>query len=521
MLNICSWNVRGLNNLTKRCMVRNVISSLRNAVICLQESKVRSVSCSFLRSFAGPLLDKRQIIEANGASGGLITCWSSKCFECTEVLRRNSSITVHLLHRGSGQRVYVTNVYDPQSGEEKAAFCTELAQLKTYCSGNWVLCGDFNLTRTREERNGGRGGRSAVCNFNDLISDLELIDLPLQNQRITWSNLQRHPALAKLDRFLVSTEWDSTFPLSAVEALPRITSDHYPILLSTGGKGQRTEKIFRFEEAWLKCEDFVTSVPSRWSEVGDNRSGVLNFTAKLRHCRKRIKNWCASHFYSVREAKKSLSREILDPDRAEEREGLSSTLFDRRIALKCELTKVLEDEESIWKARAKLNWLKEGDGNTKFFHALANCRRRCNTIGTIADDGTRYVREEDKKTYFTRKFKELFSPRNNDNMSFGDWSELFRLRRLPPPRSRIDSVPLFSWTRSRLQSSSLAGTRRQGRTVSPSASSKSSGTPSRRTSAKFSSISAKVRPTRLPSTTPSFALSPSLKDLGKLATSAL
>ncbi len=182
MFNICSWNVRGLNDPSKRDMVRHVISSLRNVVVCLKESKVRHVSCSFLKSFAGSFLDKRQIIEANGASGGLITCWSSKIFDCTEVLMRTFSITVHLLHRASGERFFVTNVYGPHSGEGKDSFCAELAQLKICCKGTWVLCGDFNLTRARDERNGGRGGGGAARKFNDLISELELIDLPMQNQ---------------------------------------------------------------------------------------------------------------------------------------------------------------------------------------------------------------------------------------------------------------------------------------------------------------------------------------------------
>ncbi len=320
MFNICCWNVRGLNDPSKRCLVRHVISSLRNVVVCLQESKVRQVSCSFLRSFAGPFLDKRQFIEA-GASGGLITCWSSKIFECSEVFVRNFSITVHLLHRGSGERFFVTNAYGPQSGEGKEAFGVELAQLKLCCGGNWVICGDFNLTRARFERNGGVGGGRAAGMFNDLISALEMIDLPLQNQSFTWSNMQRHPSLAKLDRFLVSTEWDSTFPLSTVEALPRITSDHCPILLSTGGKACRPGKVFRLEVAWLKCDDFVSRFHNWWKEVGVSGSGVLNFTSKLRHCRRRIKAWCASHFYSIREVKKARTLEIKELDKAEEQGG--------------------------------------------------------------------------------------------------------------------------------------------------------------------------------------------------------
>ncbi len=82
MFSVCCWNVRGLNNPLKRIVVRSVISNLRNVVVCLQETKVRHVSGSFLRSFGGSFLDKRQFIEADGASRGIITCWSSRIFDC-------------------------------------------------------------------------------------------------------------------------------------------------------------------------------------------------------------------------------------------------------------------------------------------------------------------------------------------------------------------------------------------------------------------------------------------------------
>ncbi len=159
MFNVLSWNVRGLNDPSKRNAVRQVVSPLRKVVVCLQESKVRSVSCTFLKSFAGPLFDKCQVLEANGASSGLITCWNSKFFECSAVLVRSFSITVHLTHRASGTHFFVTNVYDPNTRDGKNSFCSELALLKHYCNGIWVLCGDFNLTRTHEDRmRGGEAG---------------------------------------------------------------------------------------------------------------------------------------------------------------------------------------------------------------------------------------------------------------------------------------------------------------------------------------------------------------------------
>ncbi len=204
-------------------------------MFCRQESKVTSVSLSFLRSFAGSHVDKCQILSYVGASGGLITCWSSRDFSCSEVVVRRFSLTVKLKHWASGTSFYLTNVYGPPAWEGKEAFCSELEELRGVCRGPWVLCGDFNLTKCTQERTGRSWCRKLMTMFADLQTKMELIDLPVGYQRFTWSNLQVVPMMAKLDRFLISTEWDQCFPLSKVIGLPRVTSDHTPLRLTTGG----------------------------------------------------------------------------------------------------------------------------------------------------------------------------------------------------------------------------------------------------------------------------------------------
>ncbi len=236
MFQIFSWNVRSLNDQNKHCLVKSVVSKLKMSVLCLQESKVDSVSRSFLRSFAGLHFDKCLFIKSSGASGGLITCWSSNVFSCSRALLRNRSLTVQLKHLPSGAVFFVTNVYGPPTLDGKLEFCQELAGLKRDCSGLWVMCGDFNLTKNLQKRRGRSWSGRLMSLFSNLLNELEMLDLPISNQMFTSSNMQSNPTLAKLDRFLISTEWDQCFPLSKVAAGPRITSDHSSILLSTSHK---------------------------------------------------------------------------------------------------------------------------------------------------------------------------------------------------------------------------------------------------------------------------------------------
>lgn len=56
------------------------------------------------------------------------------------------------------------------------------------------------------------------------------------------------------------------------------------------------------------------------------------------------------------------------------------------ITVKQELHSLIDQEDLVWKQRAKENWLKHGDKNTKYFHVCANQRRRANQISRILDE---------------------------------------------------------------------------------------------------------------------------------------
>ncbi len=86
----------------------------------------------FLSSFAGPLFDKCQFISAISASGGIVTCWNSRDFICTEVIVRVFSLTLRLKHLASGLSFFLSNVYDPPTWEGKVDFCSELVALKEH-----------------------------------------------------------------------------------------------------------------------------------------------------------------------------------------------------------------------------------------------------------------------------------------------------------------------------------------------------------------------------------------------------
>jgi hypothetical protein len=64
----------------------------------------------------------------------------------------------------------------------------------------------------------------------------------------------------KLDRVLVSTEWELKFPKVTVHTLAQGVSDHTPLLLDTGSPSQLNACMFKFELAWLFKDGFYKKV---------------------------------------------------------------------------------------------------------------------------------------------------------------------------------------------------------------------------------------------------------------------
>jgi hypothetical protein len=149
-------------------------------------------------------------------------------------------------------------VYGAAQPEFKESFLTELVQA---CRGECLpLCigGDFNIIRSSSEKNNDRFDERWPFLFNTVIDSLDLREIEISGRRFTWANSRRIPTYERLDRVLVSTEWEQQYPLVTVEALNREISDHTPLLLwLREGTKRKGPPPFKFELGWLLEEGFL------------------------------------------------------------------------------------------------------------------------------------------------------------------------------------------------------------------------------------------------------------------------
>jgi hypothetical protein len=133
-------------------------------------------------------------------------------------------------------------VYGATHDEGRDGF---LAELALFCgkSKEPFLVGEKNKT----------GGVSRFSRaFNSIISAYELMEIEMTGGKFTWSNNQPNPTLGKLDRYLMSKQWEDIFPSVKINKLPREVSDHNPLILMTDTQIPLRHLGFRFELIWIK-----------------------------------------------------------------------------------------------------------------------------------------------------------------------------------------------------------------------------------------------------------------------------
>lgn len=168
-------------------------------IVCLQETKRMSFDLQFLKKICPSSFDTFTFTPSAGGSGGMLVAWKGVLLEGTVVFQNEYAMSLEFKSLNDGNFWLLTNIYAPCTLEGKRDFCDWLKNIQMPDDQDWLLVGDFNLLRTPENRNRAGGDVTEMLLFNEAISALGLVKIPLIGKKITWTNKQHPPLLERLD----------------------------------------------------------------------------------------------------------------------------------------------------------------------------------------------------------------------------------------------------------------------------------------------------------------------------------
>lgn len=217
--------------------------------------------------------------------------WDLDFFEVLSAFEGIYSLIIEGFFKNGGSPCCFTNVYVPNHYSLRDDLWEELYAIRgMWHVLPWELCGDFNVARRREEKKNCRRTSLSMLDFNDFIIFHELIDLPLKGSRFTWTSGEDNPILCRLDRFLITPDFEQKFPLSTQTALSRPISDHLPLILDTVDASLGPSP-FRFEAMWFLVPGFLEKFQAWWNSLTFSRSPSSTLWFKLEALKKILSKW--------------------------------------------------------------------------------------------------------------------------------------------------------------------------------------------------------------------------------------
>jgi hypothetical protein len=151
---------------------------------------------------------------------------------------------------------------------------------------------------------------------------------------------------------------------------------------------------------WERDESLFEQINAAWS-LQPPASDLADIRVKLNTTMASMISWNNNVFGSV-------NKEIKNP--RENLENLQRSNFsDNQVEIRnvsTRLDELLFREEIMWRQWSRIEWLKEGDRNTKFFHRKASGRKKKNRIAKLLNHDGSFLTDEEEITNRTHLFFE-------------------------------------------------------------------------------------------------------------------
>ncbi|XP_058223301.1 uncharacterized protein LOC131333018 [Rhododendron vialii] len=285
-----------MGSVLKKKFVSKIIKKRKPDLLFIQETKLENVDLRMVQKIWGNTNVEFAVSNSIGASGGILILWDFEVFKASNITVHKSYIILEGMLYGDFQCVLV-NIYAPNGEVQRKELWDELLQIKASSQLPWCVGGDLNEIIEIDERVGCTNVNRGMREFKDFINNMELMDIPMQGRKFTWTNFQDLAIHSRLDRFLLSQSFIDRFKL-VQWGLPRPISDHNPIMIADDCRDWGP-KPFRFMDIWLTNPNCLKVAKEAWESCQVYGWAGFVIVQKLRAVKNRLKQWNKEDFGNV------------------------------------------------------------------------------------------------------------------------------------------------------------------------------------------------------------------------------
>ncbi|XP_065637926.1 uncharacterized protein LOC136071035 [Quercus suber] len=325
-MKLLAWNCRGLGNCRAVQELVDIVQAQDPMIVFLSKTWSSREHMLWVRDRIH--FDGCFTVPTDGRGGGLALLWKQGVAVWVDSF---SGYHIDSIIVGNSECSWqLTGFYGEPEASRRSDGWNMLRMLNSKPKLPWCCFGDFNeLLEVQDKKGGVPRDHNLMENFREVLDACGFADLG-------YSGEERH-------------KWH--------------------------------RKPFRFEAMWVTDSGCRDTISQAWS-CSPGGTAMYATTVKLKQCKQRLKAWSRDHFGHVQSSIKRTKEWLW---RAEE-DSVRSGICDEVDRLKKELNDLCDKEEKMWHQRSRIQWLKDGDQNTRFFHGCATQRKRQNFIKGMRDD---------------------------------------------------------------------------------------------------------------------------------------
>lgn len=239
-MRLLSWNCQGLGStLTGKALTRLCHSHHPEILFLMETRQPEATIRSWLRRLK---FTHYHVVNHLRTRGGLALLWHDSV-TVTIIDSSPNFVDTVVCFPYEDLVCNITWMYGMPHENRKTAFWLSMYHRFQPKSQPWLLMGDFNeITDPSEKWGGAPPDNWRLKLFNGFINQAHLRDLNFQGPAFTWFCIRNGWIFLKerLDRALGNASWFVSNPNTQVCHLPKIGSDHRPIILDTHPNSART-----------------------------------------------------------------------------------------------------------------------------------------------------------------------------------------------------------------------------------------------------------------------------------------
>ena len=176
------------------------------------------------------------------------------------------------------------------------------------------------------------------------------------------------------------------FPNCIQVALPRGLSDHCPLLLTIDEDNWGPKPLCMLK-CWADITGYDDFVKEKWRSFQVQGWSGYILKEKLKKIKESLRSWHLNHTLNIDSKIQGAKTRMAVLDALGEHNPLGDQEVTELHLLSVDIKAFSKLQVSMQWQKSRVNWLKEGDANSKFFHGIMLSRRRANSIITLLANG--------------------------------------------------------------------------------------------------------------------------------------